>query len=361
MSANRGDKTEQATPKRKREAREKGQVLKSTDVVVALSMLTLVGALSVFGPYLADNMKKLMVGFFSMEIPDTLTLETVAPALTEGIYKFLIIMIPVLASAFLAALLFNYLQVGFLFSPKAARPKFSRISPAQGLKRIFSKRTLAELVKSIIRLTVLCIVAYNEYEAQIQNVSGLMGTSVAYSAEVAVDMALGIAFKLALALVIMAPVDFLYQWWQHRKDLMMTKQEVKEEYKLMEGDPQIKGKIRQKQRAMSASRMMKATAEADVIITNPTHYAIALAYKEEMHTAPVILAKGKDFMAKRIKETAKEHGIELVENKKLAQHLYFFCEIGDEVPEEMYQAVAEILAYIYNMKNERGRGEIIES
>jgi flagellar biosynthetic protein FlhB len=163
-----------------------------------------------------------------------------------------------------------------------------------------------------------------------------------------------LALKMALVLAIIALFDYLFQWWSFEKELRMTKQEVKDEYKLTEGDPQIKSRIRAKQRQMSALRMMQQVPSADVVITNPTHYAVALAYKQGLHEAPLVLAKGRDFLARKIKETAAEHGVELVENVELARSLYQFCEVGDEIPAEFYQAVADILVYIYGLKNKRG-------
>jgi flagellar biosynthetic protein FlhB len=264
-------------------------------------------------------------------------------------------MAPILLAAFIGALVFNYLQVGFLFTTKAMAPKFERVSMIAGFKRIFSKRTLVELAKSIIKIAILGVVGYNEYTARMKDMPPLMWDSLATSIQAAVDILIAVAFKLAIALAIFAPFDFLYQWIKYEKDLKMTKQEVRDEYKLTEGNPQIKSRIRQKQRQMSAMRMMQAVPDADVVITNPTHYAVALKYDEKSNSAPIVLAKGKDFIAKKIREKAAECRIEIVENKPLAQYLFFFCEVGDEVPEDMYQAVAEILAYVYKLKN-RVRG-----
>ena len=348
-----GEKTEKATPRRKREAREKGQIFKSADLVTAFSLIVMFGAVSIFGKAILDNIKQLEILFFDAgsSMPKLLDASNVGPYLMKAFVQFLMAMVPILLAAFLAALVFNVLQVGFLFSPKAAMPKMERISMAKGFKRIFSKRTLVELAKSIIKVAVLGFVAYDEYQSRMKEMPMLMWSNLMTSIQATVDIIMNVAFKLAIALAILAPFDFLYQWWKHQKDLMMTKQEIKDEYKLTEGDPQIKGRIRQKQRQMSAMRMMQAVPNADVVITNPTHYAVALSYNEEKASAPVILAKGKDHVARRIKEIAAEHRIEIVENKPLAQYLYFFCDIGDEVPEEMYQAIAEILAYVYKIKH----------
>lgn len=267
-------------------------------------------------------------------------------------YLFLI-MAPILLAAFISALVFNVLQVGFNFSTKALAPKMDRISMIAGFKRLFSTKTLIELLKSIIKITILGVVSYNEYKRHIEEFPMLMGQEMRFSIQSFVTIILNVAFKLAIALAIFAPFDYLFQRWKHEKDLMMTKQEVKDEYKLTEGNPQIKSKIAQKQRQISSMRMIQAVQNADVVITNPTQYAIALSYKEKNTNAPLVIAKGKDHLAKKIREKAKEYNIEIVENKPLAQALYFYCEVGDEVPEDLYKAVAEILAYVYRLKKKR--------
>ncbi len=353
-----GEKTEKATPKKRRDARQKGQVFKSIELVTAFSLIVMVAALSIFGKTFVDNIKQLEVAFFSpgVSIPAVMDTAAVSPFLRTAFTQFLLIMAPLLLAALLAALVFNYLQVGFLFSTKAMAPKFERVSVLAGFKRIFSKRTLVDLLKSILKITILGVVGYNEFTDRMSGMPMLMWDSLLTAIQATVDILVAVAFKLGIALAILAPFDFLYQWWRHEKDLMMTKQEVRDEYKLTEGNPEIKGKIRQKQRQISARRMMQAVPEADVVITNPTHYAIALAYDDKKHGAPVILAKGKDYIAKKIREKAAECRIEIVENKSLAQYLYFFCEVGDEVPEDMYQAVAEILAYVYKLKHKMRGG-----
>ncbi len=355
-----GEKTEKATPKKRRDAREKGQIVKSADLVVALSMAVLFGGLLAFGGGIVNNTKLMMVEMFTMPIPEQLTKAALGALTLRLLTRFILIIAPILGTALLGGVVFNVLQSGFMFTPKAMAPKFSRVSPLEGFKRIFSKRTLIELVKSIIKITVLVTVAYSSYKQQLQSMPGMMTADISIGSlnvtvRAIVDIIFGVSFKLVLALVVMAPFDLFFQWWKHEKDLMMTKQEVKDEYKLTEGDPQIKGRIRQKQRQMSAMRMMQAVAGADVVITNPTHYAIALTYNEERNRAPVVVAKGRDYLAKKIKDEADKYSVPKIENRPLAQYLYFYCDIGDEVPEEMYKAVAEILAYIYKLRHDTGR------
>ncbi len=350
MSAQGGDKTEKATPKRKREAREKGQVVKSTELITALSLAVLFGALSIFGKQMVEGMLAALKHFFSGALPETLTQASVIAIYKDAATRFLIIMLPLMGVAMVGGVVFNVLQTGFLFTSKALAPKMDRINPLSGFKRIFSKQTFIDLLKAIIKLAILGYVAYTEYETRIGGFPALMGQEVAVSTVSFVDTIIAVAFKLAIALAIFAPFDYLMQWRKHNKELMMTKQEIKDEYKMTEGNPQTKGRIAQKQRQMSRMRMMQAVKDADVVITNPTHYAVALSYKENQHTAPKVVAKGKDFIAQKIKEQARENSVEIVENVQLARALYFFCDIGDEVPEDLYKAVAEVLAYVYKMK-----------
>ncbi len=350
-----GDKTEKATPKRKREAREKGQIFKSVEVNTALTMLVMFGVLSIFGQTIVENIKKLLRYFFTMDAPDHFTVAAVSKLFIDAVWMFFGIIAPILIAAFLAAVVSNVIQSGFVFTTKALSPKFDRINPLSGFKRIFSTRTLLDLVKAIIKIAILGFVAYNEFEGHMEDFKGLMGQDVVTAVAESVDIIISVAFNLAIAFAIFAPFDYIYQRWKYNKDLMMTKQEVKDEYKLTEGNPQIKGRIAQKQRQMSRMRMVQAVKDADVVITNPTHYAVALEYKEGKNTAPIVIAKGKDYLAQKIKEKAKEENVEIVENKPLAQALYFFCEVGDEVPEDMYKAVAEVLAYVYRMKKKGGR------
>lgn len=357
MAQQSGEKTEKATPKKRREARERGQVIKSQDLVTALSLLLIFLALSAFGTNMVSGLTGLLRGFLGAgtSLPKSFDLATMRSLLGGVILRMAYILLIPLAAAFLGAVVFSYLQVGFLFSTKAAAPKFSRINMLEGFKRIFSTKTLVELFKSIIRLAILVKVGYDQYMLQIQMVPQLMSGEAAFTAAQMVNMLLAMAVKLAIALAIFAPLDYLYQWWSYERELRMTKQEIREEYKLTEGNPQTKSRIRQKQRQMSGARMMQAVAEADVVITNPTHYAIALSYKEGVNKAPVVIAKGADYLAKKIKQRAGELSISVVENKELARALYFFCDVGQEVPEDMYQAVAEVLAYVYRLKRRVSR------
>jgi len=349
-----GEKTEKATPKKRKDAREKGQVFKSTEAITAFSLLILFGVFAILGGTIVGNTKSLMRFFFSEQrLTEVFTTAYISDVMSKALVFLLQILAPILIAAFVGGFIFNVVQVGFKFSAKAMKPKMERISIGKGFKRIFSSKTLIELLKAIIKIAILGGVAYTEYNNNLNEFTNLMGLETGLAVQSFVSILISFAFKLAIALAIFAPFDYLFQRWKFEKDLMMTKQEVKDEYKQTEGDPKIKGKIQQKQRQISNMRMVQAVKDADVVITNPTHYAIALSYKEESNTAPMVIAKGKDYLAMKIKEKAKELNIEIVENKPLAQSLYFFCETGDEVPEELYKAVAEILAYVYGLKNNR--------
>ena len=359
MSPEGGDRTERATPKKRKDARERGQVLKSTEVNTAVCLLIMFGFLKVFWTYIVQNTMNLSVHFINGS--DIYGMEAVFDGnfvqnlFLDTLLFMLPILLPVLLVALLAGLVSNYAQVGFLFTTKPLMPKFNRINPLQGLKRIFSARTLAELVKSIIKIVALGLIIYSDLSGMITEFPGFMRGNVYQVIMEVMGIAFNIGLKLAIVLLIIAVGDFLFQWRQHEKDLRMTKKEVKDEYKLIEGNPQIKQQIKQKQRQMSAMRMMQAVPDADVVITNPTHYAVALQYDGSKHKAPMILAKGKDFVAQKIKETAKDNFVKIVENKPLAQSLYFYCEIGEYISEDLYQAVAEILVEIYQTKtNIRG-------
>ncbi|MDD3921126.1 MAG: flagellar biosynthesis protein FlhB [Eubacteriales bacterium] len=348
-----GERTEQATPKRKREARERGQVLKSMELTTALMMLILFGSLLLVGGGLWEQ-----TGLFTKDILSgsrypgfTLTMETAQSIFQDGLLRLALIILPILVIAFLAGALTNVVQVGFMFSTKALQPKFSRINPIEGFKRMFSSRTLYELAKTIVKTILIAWVAYGNYRENMERFGLMAGESVSVSIEEIGRMIIDVGITIGFVLLLMSALDFFYQWWQHEKQLRMTKYEVKLEYKQMEGDPQVRGRIKQKQRQMATMRMMQAVPGADVVITNPTHYAIALKYDEEQAPAPVVVAKGADLLAQRIKECAVANGVEIVENKPVAQSLYAMCEVGDQIPEELFQAVAEVLAYVFKLKN----------
>ena len=352
-----GERTERATPKKRRDARERGQVLKSTEVNTAFCCAIIFGFMFMFSETMVKQLGELTHFYLSDGLlawsDIVLDQREIQTIFINLMLPLAAVLLPIMLAALLSGLLINILQVGFLFTTKPLMPKLERISPIKGFKRIFSVKTLSELFKALLKVTCLGLLLYNSFKSLLYQFPGFAGANI-YAALVEIlRMAFILALKMTLVLGIIALFDYLFQWWSFERELRMTKQEVKDEYKLTEGDPQIKGRIRAKQRQMSAQRMMQQVPSADVVITNPTHYAVALAYQQGVHEAPLLLAKGQDFLAQKIKEIAAEHGIEMVENVALARSLYQFCEIGSEIPAEFYQAVADILVYVYKIRGEK--------
>ena len=350
-----GEKTEKATSKKRREARENGQVLRSQEVNTAVILLVMFGSLQLFGGEIIKTMARVVIIFFDPQMMGSLTAADVAPIFLTLVYEFLLAILPICLIALVVGVAVNFLQVGFLFTTKPLRPKLSKLNPISGFKNMFSLNALVELVKSAAKVAILGFIVYGEYVRNMQLFPKMMVTDILSSAEKILEMIFGLAFQVCAAFAVLAAADYLYQRWKYEKDLMMSKQEVKDEWKLSEGNPEIKGRIKQKQREMSMMRMMQDVPHADVVITNPTQYAIALKYDDTGPNAPKVVAKGKDFVAARIKEIAMEAGVEIVENKPVAQALYVYCDVGDEIPADMYQAIAEILAYVFRLRNNNAK------
>lgn len=344
-----GEKTEDATPKKKADARKKGQVAKSTEINSAFVILVAFFALKLLGGHmyqeLADYMRYAYLSFAVTDFNINLVREIF---LHFGIVFFKITL-PLMLAILITSLAINFFQVGFNVSFEPIMPKLDKLNPLSGFKRIFSKRALVELFKSLFKVGLIGYFIYRFLAAETGRIPELIGAELSYSITVAVSMILDLVFQISAVMLILAVLDFCYQRWEHSQSLKMSKQEVKDEYKQTEGNPQIKGKIKERQRAMAMRRMMQEVPNADVVVTNPTHFAVALKYDQTM-TAPTIIAKGQDLIAKRIKDIAKEHRVTIVENKPLARALYWGAEVGDIVPPELYKSVAEVLAYVYRLK-----------
>jgi flagellar biosynthetic protein FlhB len=269
----------------------------------------------------------------------------------DGMVTFLICAGPIVALVFVAAFAANVAQVGFVFSTEAIGFKFNRINPISGLKRMFSGKNAMNLIKSLAKVVVIGGIGYSYVQGKLADLMSLLGAEIGLIVRLGFDMVFGLAFRICGAMLALAFFDYAFQWWQYEKDLRMTKQEIKEEYKQMEGDPKIKSKIKEKQRQISMQRMMSEVPKADVVITNPTHYAVAVRYDAAVADAPIVLAKGAGYVARRIREVAAENGVEVIENKPLARALYEGVDIGAKIPQELYQAVAEVLAIVYKIKN----------
>ncbi|WP_196591837.1 flagellar biosynthesis protein FlhB [Pectinatus frisingensis] len=345
------EKTEDPTAKRLSDAHKKGQVAKSQDLSAAIVILVGFFTLWNCGEYIYNSITQFMALIFT-----NLTLSLDAESVTHLFLETMIILgktiLPVMGAILLAGLALNYYQVGFVFSMEPLSFDLNRLNPVTGLGRIFSKRAIMELFKSIAKILVVGYFVYLYIVDQVIQMPKLIFMDLRMALVTITDIIFKLAFEICAVLLIIGLIDFMYQKWQHKQELKMSKQDIKDEFKQSEGDPQIKGKIKQKQKQISLQRMMHEVPKADVIITNPTHFAIALKYEKGM-TAPVIIAKGQDLVAQRIKQIAREANVVIVENKPLARTLYLSAEIGDVVPPELYKAVAEVLAYVYRLKKKK--------
>ena len=264
--------------------------------------------------------------------------------------KSLIIMLPFMAFGFVVTLLVSIVQVGWKVSTKPMKPELSKLNPLNGFKRIFSKDSLFELVKSILKIVIIIYIAYTSIKDNANDLFALYDLGLNQAVALVGTLIINTGIKISIVYLVIGLADFIYQKHKFNEDMKMTKQEIKDEFKNTEGNPEIKGRQRQRMREASRRRMMQDVPKADVVITNPTHFAVAIKYDAETSKAPVVLAKGEDYLAQKIKEAAREHHIEIVENKPLARMLYANVDIGQEIPPELYQAVAEILAMVYNMR-----------
>lgn len=345
------ERTEQATSKRREESREKGQVARSQEVVSA-SILVAGLIFFYFGgsSLLLKTMEVMTAGFREAGVTEV-TQDTVISILINQIIKGFSILFPLLIAVLLAAVLGNVLQFGFMFSTESIQPKIEKISPIKGFKRLFSLRSMVELLKGILKVCVIGGIAYLIIRHEFDQLMPLAEQSVwgmfSYIG--------GVCFKILLAmtvmLVLLAALDYAYQRWEFEKSIRMTKQEIKDEFKNTEGDPMIKARIRRIQRDMAQKRMMAQVPKADVIITNPTHLAIAVQYLPDKMQAPTVVAKGAELVAEKIREIARENDVPIIENKPLAQVLYKMVKVNSLVPENLYRAVAEVLAFVYEQKN----------
>ncbi|MDR2572126.1 MAG: flagellar biosynthesis protein FlhB [Oscillospiraceae bacterium] len=349
-----GEKTEKATAKKRRDARRKGQVRRSTEVNTALCAIVMFGLFFAIFPWYVDQMVEIFrehLGTASItQASNGMNTNEVLELLGRVMLGLFGVIFPLLGTAIFIGIAANILQVGFMFTTETMKVKFSKLNPINGFKQMLSPKKLVDLTKNILKIVVVGYVAYSDYVSLMEKFSSYVGQDIYTSFIDIMRTAFIMALKMCLVMVFIAIADFLYQWWKYEKDLKMSKQEVKDEYKMMEGDPKIKAKIRQKQMQMSAMRMMSSVPEADVVITNPTHYAVALKYDDKVSSAPTVIAKGQDYIALKMREVAMEHGIEIVENPPLAQSLYAMCEIDDEIPEDLYQAVADILVFVFKQK-----------
>lgn len=345
-----GEKTEKATPKKRQDARKKGQVAKSMELPSAMILFSVMLLLFGYGTIMRDKIESMFVVSFHDYINMEMTLDNISIIFGRLIFEGLLLLAPIFGIAVVMAVVATFSQIGFLVTTETLKMQFNKLDPIKGLANMFKLRALVELLKSILKLTVIGLVVFftiwNEKDQFIQMASWPVIHTFSYTAR----LILMLGVQIAVVLLILALFDFLYQRYEMEKNLKMSKDEVKQEYKNTEGDPLIKGKIREKQRRMALQRMMQDVPKADVVITNPTHFAVAIRYDPKKAEAPVVIAKGMDYIALKIREVAEEHGIIRMENKPLARALYNQVEIGQAIPAELFQAVAEVLAYVYKLK-----------
>lgn len=354
------EKTEQATGKRLQESRDKGKVAKSIEINSVFILLVGMAVIYFTQKAVGKNLFNFSAQVFSNLNTFELNSELLKYYAVHGVLFFFSLVSPIFIGLVIISFIASYLQVGFKLTPKAIVPKFSKLNPLSGLKNIFaSSRSVSELLKSLFKITLVSIFAYWVLEDTIKQSANLIDFSIEEILSFMLDTSFRFIWKLIIVYFVIAGTDFVYQKFKYKKDLMMTKQEVKEEYKQQEGDPLIKGKIKGKQLQLAKSRMMRDVKLADVIITNPTHFAIAVKYDYGTKSAPKVLAKGVDEVAQRIKQLAQEHNIPLHEDVALARALYKYCNIGEEIPQTFYKAVAQILAYIYQVKKNKKKKNIV--
>lgn len=349
-----GDKTEEATPKKLSDARKEGQVAKSQEISTAFMLLALFVMLKIFVGFIGKRFLKNfheIYSLFDVYSEGDFTTNIASSFLRKGLLEVLIIGLPLFAVAVMVAFTVNIVQVKWQVTTKPLKPKFDKFNPIKGMKRIFSKDKIFELVKSVVKIALIFYIAYSELRKKAGAVVLLYDFSLNQAIRFIGDFIINLGIKMSAFYLIIGVTDYIYQKIKFKKDLRMTKQEVKDEYKQQEGDPQVKGKIKSKMREVSQRRMMQKLPEADVVITNPTHFACAIKYDKEEAQAPVLIAKGADFLAQKIKDAAKENDIPIVENKPLARMLYYNVDLDSEIPRELYQMVAEVLAYVYQLKN----------
>jgi flagellar biosynthesis protein FlhB len=354
MAENQFEKTEAPTPRRKQEARNDGNVARSTDLTAAGMLLAGIVVLNVFGAYLLEGVGTATVVLLGSEhYVNSTRIEGVGEAAYYSAYMFFVALGPIVLAVAAVGLLTSFTQVGFLITFKPLEPNFGKLSPLKGIANLFNMRAAMRLAMSLVKVILIASVAGWFVMRDMPLVLHLAEMTVMQAFAASGTIIYDLALKIALLLLVLALIDYAFQRWQHEQDLKMSKQDVKEEMKRMEGDPQIKQRRTRVARQLAMQRVAQAVPKADVIVTNPTHFSIALQYDSATMCSPRVVAKGADFMAMRIRQIGIAHGIPLVERKPLAQALYREVEVGEEVPPEHYAAIAEILAYVYRLSGKR--------
>ena len=349
-----GSKTERATPRKKDDERKKGNIFQSKDLTTAVSLLAMVYLFKLGGGLLISTMEKVLR-------EGCLSIATIAQLNTRGATEILsgfsvnlaLILLPITGAAMLVGFLVTGVQTRFLITPSLLGPKLSRINPMSGLKNMFSLKTMVELIKSMVKIVIIGGILYADLTDKLPTITLSPLVDPMNSMQWIAGSAFDVITRIMVFMAIFAAFDYIYQWWDYEKRLRMTKEEVKEELKRLEGNPAIKGRIRQLQRRMAQMRMMHSVPTADVVIRNPTHYAVALKYDPKKSASPVVVAKGMNLVALKIIKIAEENGVYVTENRPLARGLYEAVDLGKQIPEQFFKPVADIIAFLYKLKKRR--------
>jgi len=345
-------KTEKATPKKRKDERKKGNVPQSKDVTSVISLLVIFSVLKLIFPYIYGATERFIAFIMGEMVTMDHYSEGIVTDVTGEVVKLLVVaIVPLLLISASIAIISTGAQTRFLFSSEALKPTLNKFNPLNGIKKMFSIRSGVELIKNLIKITIILVILYKFIYARIAEMAKMLFVDPLQSSIYLLDAVVKMVYMVSIIFIFVAGLDYLYQRWEYERKIRMSKQEIKEEFKQMEGDPQIKGKIKQKQREMAASRMMQAVPTADVVIRNPTHFAVALKYDMENDRAPVVVAKGQDELALRIVAIAERAGVYVIEDKPLARAIYATAEIKMEIPYAYYTAIAEIFALVYSIRN----------
>ena len=344
-------KTEKATPKKRRDERKKGNVFLSKDAVAVVTLLGSFAVFRIMAGRIAEQLSGFMrFCFLQCDFAGGLILgDTLRDIIMQALSLLMRTVLPITLVTILCAVVATFTQTRLLVSSELLKPKFSRVNPLEGFKRLFSLKSLIDVLKNLLKICVLMVIVYMSVKGMIQESAKYLYVDLRASSAHLFSQGMSMIIKIGLAFIALAAFDFFYQRWDYERNLRMSKQEIKEEYKQMEGDPQIKGKIKEMQRKRAQSRMMQQVPSADVVIRNPTHYAIALRYHPDEDAAPIVLAKGIDELALRIVKVAEENNIPTIENVPLAHALYDEVELDQEIPPSLYNPVAEVMVYIFRL------------
>lgn len=348
-----GEKTEEPTAKKLEDARKKGQVMRSTEVVTAATLLVFFLMLKVFVGFIGNR----FIGGFHKTLgsigdytSEPFNVNMARTIIRSSLWDIVVAAFPIMIAGFVVTIVSILFQVKWKVTTEPLKPKFDKFNPVSGMKRLFSKDKIMDLLKSTAKVIILAYVVYSYLKDQWPLIFKMYSYTLPQAIAVIGDTVISVGIRISVFFAVIAVFDLFYQKWKFHQDMMMSKQEVKDEYKNSEGDPKVKSQQRQRMQQASQRRMMQDLPNADVVITNPTHLAVAIRYDKEAHEAPVVVAKGADYLAQKIKDVARANAVEIVENKPLARMLYHNVEIGAEIPPELYQMVAEVLAYVYSLQ-----------